>query len=89
MTFASYATNLVPGDDNGTSDVFVHDRRKDTTTLLSQGTDGTSGNGDSADPSISANSKHVVFTSAAPDLVRGDDNALPDVFVSSRLDWLV
>jgi Tol biopolymer transport system component len=89
VTFLSNATNLVPSDNNGTWDVFIHDRRKDTTTLLSQGIDGTSGNGDSDDPSISANGKHVVFTSAAPDLVLGDDNALPDVFVASRFEWLV
>ena len=32
---------------------------------------------------------NVVYTSLAPDLVAGDGNAVVDVFVASRFDWLV
>ena len=58
VTFASFATDLVPGtvDDNGRPDVFVHDRDRDAdgvfdepgatrTALLSVSLDGTSGTG--------------------------------------------
>ena len=32
---------------------------------------------------------NVIYTSLAPDLVAGDGNAVVDVFVASRFDWLV
>src|SRR5438477_639429 len=35
VAFASVATNLVTGDTNGVSDIFVHDRNTTTTTRVS------------------------------------------------------
>ena len=35
VAFASIASNLVPGDTNGTADIFVHDRRTGRTTRVS------------------------------------------------------
>ena len=32
---------------------------------------------------------NVIYTSLAPDLVASDGNAVVDVFVASRFDWLV
>jgi hypothetical protein len=46
---------------------------------------GGQGNGDSKDPSISADGRHVAFLSWASNLVRGDTNGLNDVFVHDRL----
>jgi hypothetical protein len=40
VAFRSNATNLVPGNANGISDVFVRDRLLDTTTLISTGPSG-------------------------------------------------
>lgn len=43
--FNSDADNLVPGDTNNTTDVFVRDRRTGTTSRISQGPDGGPGDG--------------------------------------------
>jgi PAS domain S-box-containing protein len=43
VAFASSATNLVVGDTNGSSDIFVHDRVTGDTTRVSVAADGTQG----------------------------------------------
>jgi|GEM_PF-1585857 len=85
VAFQSYASNLVPGDTNGTWDVFVHDRLTGQTTRVSVASDGTQGNGDSECPSISADGRYVAFASLASNLVPGDTNGTWDVFVHDRL----
>jgi len=84
VTFYSDATNLVPGDTNGTADVFVRDRRAATTTRVSVSSTGAQGNGPSAFPSISADGRYVAFDSGAASLVPGDTNGAADVFVRDR-----
>ena len=84
VAFHSYASNLVPGDGNGQPDVFVHDRKKGLTTRLSVNSAGVEGNGQSYGPSISANGRYVAFRSYASNLVPGDGNEEPDVFVHDR-----
>jgi Tol biopolymer transport system component len=81
VAFASDATDLVPGDTNGTSDVFVFNRRAGTTTRVSVGPAGAQASGPSFSPAISADGRVVAFASAAPDLVAGDTNHSTDVFV--------
>jgi len=81
--------NLVPGDTNGTADIFVFDRKTGTTELVSVANDGTEGNGFSFIPAISANGRYVAFQSNASNLVPGDTNNAADIFVASTLDWLV
>jgi Tol biopolymer transport system component len=89
VTFYSEATNLAPDDNNNATDVFVRDRKADTTTLLSVTRDGTAGNGGSFDPAISGNGHYVAYSSFAPDLVRDDDNGVSDIFVAARFGWLL
>lgn len=76
VTFTSAATNLVDGDTNGLSDVFVYDRQINSIRLVSEGS-----NGGSEAPTISANGRFVAFTSAASNLVADDTNGTDDVFV--------
>jgi Tol biopolymer transport system component len=81
-------SNFVPGDDNGALDVFVHDRVTGTTERVSVSSAGVQGNGSSRNsytPSISADGRYVVFGSSASNLVPGDTNGNPDVFVRDRL----
>ena len=54
IAFWSDASNLVRGDTNHNSDVFVHDRRTGKTRRVSVRSSGGQGNGDSADPFMSA-----------------------------------
>ena len=84
VAFRSYADNLVSGDTNGQPDVFVHDRQNGTTERASVGSGGVQGNGISYFASISADGRYVAFASEASDLVSGDTNGQPDVFVRDR-----
>lgn len=81
IVFSSTATNLVAGDTNAVADVFVHDRVSGKTRRLSVDSSGNQGNGESGDPSISANGRFVAFDSSAMNLVGGDTNGYADIFV--------
>ena len=81
VAFSSYAWNLVPNDTNGEEDTFVYDRQTSTIERASVASDGTQGNNDSQNASISADGRYVAFESTASDLVSGDTNAATDVFV--------
>jgi hypothetical protein len=82
--FQSYATNLVPGDTNGEEDVFVHDILSGVTERASVGSIGTQGNGSSSFAAMSAGGQFVAFVSYATNLVAGDTNLSPDVFLRDR-----
>lgn len=84
VAFTSDADNLVPGDTNGTRDVFVHDRQTGRTSRVSVASDGTQGNGESVWASISADGRYVVFLSEADNLIPDDTNETWDVFVHDR-----
>ncbi|MEI7056350.1 M36 family metallopeptidase [Nocardioides sp. CCNWLW239] len=86
VVFHSIASNLAPGDNNRTSDVFLHDRRSRTTERVSVSGDGTEGDGFSGQASVSADGRRVVFESLAANLVAGDTNDRRDVFVHDRSD---
>jgi Tol biopolymer transport system component len=81
VAFQSYASSLVPGDNNGMTDIFVRDRQDDTLTRVSVASDGTEGNHHSQQPAISADGRYVTFWSRASNLVPGDTNGRDDVFV--------
>jgi Tol biopolymer transport system component len=83
VAFTSVAM-LVSGDTNsvlGITDVFVYDRTTHRTTRVSVDSQGRQANGNSYVPSISADGRYVSFTSEASNLVTGDTNNYPDVFV--------
>ncbi|MEN4017821.1 MAG: hypothetical protein PQ975_07680, partial [Methanobacterium sp.] len=63
VAFTSYATNLVTGDTNGVSDVFVRDLLLNITERVSVSSAGEQGNGDSSSPSISGDGRYVAFSS--------------------------
>ncbi len=81
VAFHSLATDLVAGDGNGFRDVFVRDLQTNTTVRASVDTTGGDPDGGSQHPSISADGRYVAFRSTATDLVAGDGNGMPDVFV--------
>ena len=84
VAFESFASNLVPGDGNGTWDIFVLDRQSATIELVSRDTGGVQGNGASQNPSLSADGRYVAFESDASNLVAGDTNGWRDIFVHDR-----
>ncbi len=81
VLFESSASNLVANDTNNAQDVFVRDVVNGTTTLVSVNTNGWSGSGESRDPAMTSDGRYIAFTSAAGDLVPGDTNGIPDIFV--------
>jgi Tol biopolymer transport system component len=83
VAFESTANNLVPGDDNGVSDVFVYDRTSDTTTIVSRSSGGEAGNVASNDPNLSSDGTFVVYSSSASNLVSGDTNGQKDIFLTN------
>ena len=85
VAFQSSATNLVSGDTNNATDLFVHDRVTGETTRVSVASDGTQGNNDSFFVDISSDGRYVAFTSDATNLVPGDTNGQRDVFVRDLL----
>lgn len=85
VAFVSTSTNLIEGDANGASDVFVHDRKKGVTEIVSIDSAGAQGwGGWCFTPSLSGNGRFVAFATNDPALVAGDTNGLTDVFVRDR-----
>jgi Tol biopolymer transport system component len=86
VAFESPAPDLVKGDRNGHVDVFLRDRKRGRTTLLSVSSEGEQGNDESSFPAISAhNGRFVAFSSLASSLVAGDRHNTADTFVRGPL----
>src|SRR4028119_204549 len=81
VAFTSVASNIVPGDTNNTSDIFVRDRLTNTTTRVSVDSAGNQGNFFSGSASISADGRFVAFSSNSSNLVPGDPNNRDEIFV--------
>lgn len=84
--YESSASNVVAGDLNQSSDVFVFRFSTGTSQRVSVGDDGGEANGISTGPSLSGDGRYVVFTSSATKLIVGDQNLSDDVFVRDRTD---
>ena len=87
VAFTSLASNLVPGDANDITDVFLRDLRTGTTTLVSRGIGGVQGNDASAvggagsGLELSNSARVLAFSSWAGNFVPGDTNGRADAFV--------
>jgi hypothetical protein len=82
--YTSLAANIVPGDTNDIQDIYVADLIFGGTVMVSVSSDGTPGANDSERPVISYDGRFVAFTSLAANLVTGDTNGYPDVFLHDR-----
>jgi Tol biopolymer transport system component len=84
VAFASMASNLVPNGSLGNWDIYVHDRLSGETAMLSRSTLGQAGNNASYTPVMTGDGRWVVFRSYASNLVVGDGNGQPDIFLRDR-----
>ena len=85
VLFNSSASNLVAGDTNGKSDVFVRDVVSGRTHRVDLGPNRRQANASAVGTAISANGRYVVFTSTASNLTRRPDtNHVSDVFLRNR-----
>lgn len=92
VVYQSDASDLVPGDTNGVTDIFLRDTYTGTTRLISMAADGGFANGPSTQPVMTPDGTCVAFISAASNLVAGDTNGMPDVFVRdliTQTTWLI
>lgn len=80
VAFLSRAEDLVAGDTNGHTDVFVHDLNSGETSRVSISSAGGQASWASEEPDISATGRYVTFHSSASDLVTPDANPHEDVF---------
>jgi len=93
VAFVTEASNLLNDDQNQGADVLLYDRDADAVSWVSRGADGSSANGESTSPVISADGRFVTFQSDASNLVcpkrcadHADDiNLLWDVFLFDRV----
>jgi Tol biopolymer transport system component len=87
VAFESDATNLagtcvlLPCDRNNADDVFLYEVGTGNVTLVSAVSGGTSANGNSNRPSISANGGRIVFQSEATNFGPSDGNGTMDVYM--------
>lgn len=86
VAFHSDATNLIAGDSNNATDVFVRNRVSGATTRESVASSGTQGNSTSTNPAFSGDKSILAFASWASNLVTGDTNNYGDIFVHTLLD---
>jgi len=83
VAFQSNASNLVAGDTNGKADIFVKNLSTGAVKRVSTDSSGAQGNDNSESPVFSADGTKVAFTSYASNLVAGDTNSAPDIFVKN------
>ncbi len=81
VAFTSHAPDLVPGDTNTFSDIFVRDLLAGTTQRVSVDSSGAQANSVSDRAAVSGDGRFVGFHSYATNLVAGDTNGHDDVFL--------
>jgi len=81
VVYASSATNLVEGDTNSASDIFLYNIDARQTLRISLTPSGGQAAGASYSPAISTDGRFVTFISYADNLVAGDTNGHADVFL--------
>jgi|GEM_PF-1305764 len=84
VAFQSSASDLVYGDENTTTDVFVRDMQAGRTNRVSVNSYGQEAADASGQPAISADGRYVAFLSWASNLVISDTNRNSDIFVHDR-----
>ncbi len=97
VAFVSQATNFANGVSINTchypieqgvvepcTNIYLHDRLTDRTSIVSVSRNNKSGNAPSVSPSISKDGQWIVFASDASNQVDGDTNGQSDIFVFHR-----
>jgi Tol biopolymer transport system component len=85
IVYNSRASNLVAGDTNNTSDIFVYDRRNGQTRRVNLASGGVEAVGCSSGgeaPSLSSDGRFVAYRSKCTNLVSNDNNNQADIFVT-------
>jgi Tol biopolymer transport system component len=86
VAFASGASNLVAGDTNGITDIFVRDMHTGSLKLISVGPHGEASDFQSVGPQVS-DTGDVVFASGARNLVEDDANSVSSFYPYDIFLW--
>jgi len=89
VIFYSNADNLVENDTNNAADIFIADIKTKVITRVSMGQNGAQGNGSSSIPIFSPDGSKIAFISRANNLVAGDTNDGPDIFIKDLVTGAV
>ncbi len=84
VVFSSNSEKLVDGNTLN-SEIFLRDRIKNKTILISLGANSEPADASSHEATISANGRYVAFSSDASNLVAGDTDTKTDIFVFDRI----
>lgn len=85
LIFSSLASNLIAGDTNGSTDLFVRNLDTGVTSRINPNTAPPNiGNESTLGGDISADGRFVVFQSFSDDIVAGDTNLTSDIFLFDR-----
>ncbi len=85
--YTTFTSNdsLSTEDTNSSTDIYVYDQVNDTVELISRAYDGSSTNGLSLAPSISANGRYVSFATIASNIVEGGIPNFLGIIINDRL----
>lgn len=81
VLFTTYASNLFAGDTNGAQDVVVKDLVTGAVTLVNASAAGVQGNSAAWHAVFSPDGSKVAFVGYGSNLVDGDTNGQPDIFI--------
>ncbi len=84
VAFQSAASNLVAGDSNRQTDIFVRDMQSGRTERVSVSSSGAQASGRSGYPDLSDDGRYVIFISKARNLASGKSNSFDDLFMHDR-----
>ena len=85
VAYQSFSNDIVTGDTNGTSDIFVLDRQTSIIERVSTNSNGQQANGASEKRSISDDGRFVVFDSNATNLTDDPGTSGYNIFLKDRL----
>lgn len=81
VAFESDATNLIAGDTNGFTDIYLKDMQTGAVTRVSVDSSGAQADNNSSSPSISGDGRYVAFATDADNLAPNDVNGVRDIIV--------
>jgi Tol biopolymer transport system component len=84
VMFTTPANNIVRGDTNHASDVFVRDLKTGRTERVSVGPHNAQSNRSSSGEALSADGRYRLFKSSASHLITNDTNTKTDIFINDQ-----
>src|SRR4051812_2585892 len=84
VVFESDADDLVPGDDNETTDIFLYDQTTGALQIISKTAAGELGDGDSADAVMTSDARFILFDSDSDNLSADASDGADNLYLYDR-----